>query len=161
MSAISLRRSHRLVWWTCGLIRPRKRPEIHAETTNWSQLQQLDGNNGTLRLSRCSIKTNHVVKRWLLGPRPPLKPPHNVSKRDADLAWWEKTLEFVLSYGPEGEPQPLMGSANQSVRLEGSHQNRLKQRRHALILRLVEENTGSALSCSKRERISNSPLRCQ
>lgn len=86
---------------------------------------------------------------WCLEQR--YQPPHDVSEWDADLAWWETTSVCFELW--TGGTAALMGSAKELVRLEGSHYNRLKQRRHALILWLVEQNTGPALSYLKREDI--------
>ncbi len=57
-----------------------------------------------------------------------------------------------MSYGP-GEPQARWFLRVEFVRLEGSHKNRLYQRRHALILWAVEKNQGPALSQLAREEI--------
>lgn len=76
-------------------------------TTNWSQLQQLDGNNGTLRARPYNQNKSRREEMaiWLLHMPDALKCSlHKISERVTDSAWWEKTWKFIMSYGPR-EPQ--------------------------------------------------------
>lgn len=79
-----------------------------CKTTNWSQLQQLDGNNGTLHALLYNQNKSQCEEMavWLLNAPDAWRKtqPYNISKWVADSAWWETTKEFVLSYGTS-EPQ--------------------------------------------------------
>lgn len=101
----------------------------------------------------CTIKTNHSARRWLFGYCMRLMPWEMLTiqyiwmGRGFSLMREDFRVCYELWTGGTAGP---MVSASEFVRLEGSHKNRLYQRRHALILWAVEKDEGPALSWLER-----------
>lgn len=102
--------SHHWVWRTSqayGLIKDWERAGRFMLTTNWSQLRQLDGNNGSRAWMGCTIKTNHSAREgsdvWLLhAPNATSNAPH--TKHLSDSWTWAderriQSLFWVMDSG--------------------------------------------------------------